>query len=85
MSWAIVLKVAPIFLGVLGWVISFVLFRLLVSKRNRKIKEHNAKIIKREQVEKEIKEKYKGKEEKLDEDIKKAKTAKDFLDIIGNN
>lgn len=58
---------------------------LLIKKRQKKIVDHNSNIIEREQVEQQIKEKYKEKEKQLEEDIKKAKTASDFLDIIAGD
>lgn len=57
-------------------------FLLLVRKSKKKYTENMKRTLKREEAEEVIKEKWIGKERELNEKIKQADNAKDFLDII---
>jgi uncharacterized protein YoxC len=70
---------------ILELAIIILLVWLLIRKRQVKIKDYNKTIVTREKVEQQIKDKYKDKEEQLEKDIKKAKNARDYLDIIAGD
>lgn len=77
--------VVSILINVLQLIIIILLIIGLFKKRQARIAEDNKAVITREIAEQQIKDKYKDKEEQLNEDIKKAKNARDFLNIMASD
>lgn len=60
------------------------LFKVIFWKRKQRLKEHAKKVLKREESEEIIKEKWRGKEKERDEKIREAETIDDVIDLMSS-